>query len=320
MAEFCKEKGLDEAKVWTDYVNDMIGLARACGKTPLIWADHPSKDDRIAAGLRKDVVLVEWRYEENIEDVMLPKLKAAGFRDFIVAPSLGCYRYRFFPTEIALENTRRMAVYGARHGALGLFNTIWCPWRYLQNALYFGIAYSARQAQHGGNLDLRAFEKEFAQKEFGLPPTATLARFFNEWPKLNITFTIAPNLTSDKPNYSVPEWQQLEQINRLGPPLFELAQHVAPAKNQEMWRAFVLSAKGAWLCSEFALLRRADGRAEPARRAACKKMLEEACREMDAEWDRTRLPADPQKRKPMFPDGGNQYVLILLEELRKIMN
>ncbi len=311
LTQYCRSKGLDEKAVWTDYVNGMIERAKQCGKTPMIWADHPAGEDAIAERLRKDVVLAEWRYEEDIGDTVLPRLKEAGFKDFVVAPSLACYRYRFFPTEISFENTKRMAAIGARHGVLGLINTIWCPWRYLQNALYYGIAYSARQVQAGGELNMREFQEEFARSVFGTALDGSLEQFLNLWPSLNITFQMAPKLTKQQPDYTEQEKESFRRMRRNGPEAMAAARQYTPAKNAGIWESAVLSARAAWLCAECALAQTG----EMNRKLNLKHELTAVRGAIGREWDRTRYPGDPQKHRPKFPDGGGQYALILMEKL-----
>ncbi|MFC1452126.1 family 20 glycosylhydrolase [Verrucomicrobiota bacterium] len=314
LKDYCRERGMDEADVWTDYVNAMAGEALAAGKKPMIWGDHPAADGRIAAKLRKDLILVEWRYTAGIRDTVLPVLERAGFTDFIVAPSLACYSHRFLPPEAALENTKRMARIGARHRVMGLVNTIWCPWRYLQNALYYGIAYSALSVRGGGPVDKKAFHGEFAAKVLGTELARPLDRFLTAYPKMSINNVLARKIASKNPAFIESEWDELRRVNTLGRRALPAAEAYTPKRNADIWEGMVLACLAAWLCSEWCLLR-AEPSCTAERRAAFNALLRSTRRRLDAEWDRTRYADDPQKRRTAFPDHADQYALVLMKRL-----
>lgn len=312
--DYCKNRGLNEADVWADYVNQMICITRNCGKIPIIWADHLA-NKQIAKKLRKDVILVEWCYEKNINRTVIPKLKKVGFKDVIVGPSLACSLYRFLPTEIALENTKRMAGFAVKHKVMGLINTIWCPWRYLQNALYYGIAYSSRIVGGSGKIDMRKFHKEFAQKVFGTDLASALSQFLNAWPKLNITHSVSKELVKRNPEFSGEQKRQLEKVNTIGKKLLVIVEKYAPEKNYDIWNAMVLAARAAWLCSEWYMLNEKSDSIDIERKKAYNMMLRQVRKDLSEEWDRTRFSNDPQKYRTKFPDDSAAYVMILMQRV-----
>lgn len=323
MTAYCRKKGLQIEKTWADYVNRLAALARRAGKEPMIWADHPARNRKIAQLLRKDLILVEWRYTQNIRDTVLPALKKHGFRKFIVAPSLACYIHRFLPTTPALENTRRMAAFGAKHKVLGLINTIWCPWRYLQNAMYYGIAYSAHTVRHNGRPDMRAFQRQFARRVFGTGLTPALREFLECWPALAIDYSLATRIfrQADPPRrngrqavFSTTELKRLQMLRKNGAKVLAVAGRFFPAKGTDIWHGMVLAAKCAWLCAESLLLSR--GGADCLRRKTrYNEMLQEAKKEMSQEWERTRFPGDPQKLAAPFLSNRDEYAMTILQKL-----
>jgi len=314
LKRYCQQKGLEVKDVWTEYVNRMIELAHQVGKTPMIWADHVARDDDIARRLRKDVVLVDWRYEDDVEDYALARLKQAGFRDLLVAPALACYRHRFLPTAHALENTARMAIFAKRHKTAGLINTIWCPWRYLQNAMYYGIAYSACAARWGNHPSKRQFNRRFARQVFDTGLLPALESFLESWTQLAIDSTLASKIVQRRPTFTQEEVQRLRMVNWLGKKALLVAPDYSPRANRDIWQGMVLAAQCAWLCSEGMLLRLLSFTASE-RKVRYNRLLDEVRREMDAEWDRTRYPDDPQKMRTLFPGHGHQYAMILLKRL-----
>ncbi len=310
----CREKGLKVETVWTGYVNQMIQLAHDAGKTPIIWADHVSGNPGIARQLRKDVVLMDWRYTDDIKDGVLAQLQTAGFKKLMVAPSIACAQHRFLPTRRALENTDRMATFAAKHKAQGVINTIWCPWRYLQNTLYYGIAYSAESVRHGGYPDRTAFNKRFAGKVFATTLEPVLANFLENWLALVLDYDQSQKIAFKRNDFTPDEIRRLKQVTRLGDQTLRLAPDYTPRSNPEIWNAMVLSAQCVWLCAEGTLLRLTPSK-DAKRKARYNTLLRQTRMEMDQEWDRTRDPDDPQKRKTRFPKQEDNYAMLLIRNL-----
>ncbi len=314
MKAYCRARGLDEAGSWADHVNRMIGIARECGREPMIWADHPSHDARIAQLLRKDVVLVDWRYEETIQDTVLPLLRRAGFHSLVCAPSIACYRHRFLPNSIALENTRRMARFADKRGAAGVINTAWCPWRYVQGALYHGVAWGARQAATGGRLKPAEFRREFAGKVFGVTCDRTVDLFLRRWPEAGITIEIAPKLMDRSARFTREELGRLERARDASEAALSASLRIAPSRNADILAAMQLAARAVWVCAENAILRSVRAPA-PFRVKEYRTALREVRRELSADWDRTRFADDPQKYRSRFPGFASHHALILVRRL-----
>ncbi len=314
ITRYCQERGLDEQAVWTDYVNQMIWLARQAGKEPMIWADHPTRDEEIARRLRKDVILVDWRYDPAVEEGVLPRRRTMGFERLVVAPSLACWHQRFLPTTRALRNTERMIEFGQRHEALGVINTVWCPYRYLQNALWYGVAYSAHVAEHGPATDLRAFHRRFTRDMFGGALTDELHDYLTRWPGFDIWPTISRASLDPNVALAAEEDAHLRQVNRLGRELLPFAARFEPDDGHDVWRGMTLAAQCAWLISERHVLASQKAVARR-RRDAYRRLLSEVRAALETEWDATRFPDDPQKAEPKFVERRDQYALILMRDL-----
>lgn len=314
MKEYCEKRGLDEAETWTGYVNRIIGMVRACGKAPLMWSDHPKKNPRIAAGLRKDVIAVGGGYRPGVTDGPIKVLRKIGFEQVLLAPSIACACTQTLVTKLNLENTRRLCAFSRKHKVAGLINTVWCPWRYIQGTMYYGIAFTGALLQEGGRFDRKAFHREFAWKVFGLEPGADLERFLSKAPEMHLQQGVYSNLYRQKHEFTAVGRAQLESANRLGPELLALAARIKPQKNAHILEAMALGVKCVWVCSEAALLGLRGGTA--ARKAHYNRMLREVCRAASADWDRTRNPRDPQKLKALFPNGADRYLLLILHRLQ----
>lgn len=315
LMDYCINKNLDSAKIWTDYVNTMIELAHNHKKYPLIWGDHLLSSKYIRENLRKDVVVVDWHYSDFKEPWTSLLLKA-GFKEIIEAPALAHCGHRFLPVDEALNNTKHMASLMARHHTAGLINTIWCPWRYLQNAMYYGIAFSSRVVKNAGRINMRTFHADFARKVFGTNLSNDLHQFLTCWPKLNIHAYIADNLLLKYPMLNASKKLHIEKVNRTGRKVLALAANYHPSKNQQIWNAMILAAQCAWLCSEYLMIFEEGPEASPQRKNEFDNLLEHVRHKMSEEWDRTRLPGDPQKYDTKFAGHDDQYIMILMRKLK----
>jgi hypothetical protein len=311
---YCQQRNLMSDIVWADYVNQMGEIVRSFGKIPLIWADHVVKSDLVASRLHKDIVLIEWRYGDRITDDIIPRLQRFGFKEFLVAPSLACYSDRFLPTRQRLKNTNKMVAIAKENQVNGLINTIWCPWRYLQNAMYYGVAYSACAVQQGAHPDLMDFHEQFAYKTFGTDLQPSLAYFLDNWTDLAIGVTLSTKMTRPSQSLTEIELDRVQKMVRIGEEVLPSAQDYVPRKNQEIWQGMLLSAKCAWLCAE-SLYHRQTSRPIDAQRENYHRRVVDVQKEMDLEWDRTRYPDDPQKYSAYFPNESDQYAMLIIKQL-----
>ena len=306
---------LDEAAVWSGYVNTMIGLARRYGKIPLIWADHLVKNADIARQVGKDVVAVHWHYESEAAAEPVLRLQAAGYGRILLAPSLACYRHRFLPAAGALANTRAMVRVAVATGAAGVINTIWCPFRYFQGAMGYGIAFSGALVAARGELDLAAFHARFARQTLGLDLTPGLAAFLDAYPHFGLDYEIVNKLYRNELAMTPEEEQALRAVNDLGRAVLPAAAGITPAANPDLWADMRLAAQASWLCSECWALNTATA-SEPRRRAAFYRLRRELRSGAAASWDRGRFPDDPQKTRPKFPGQAPEFAIRVLNRLK----
>ncbi len=316
LAGYCRRHGQGQGEaIWADYVNRLMEIAREAGKVPMIWADHVGKSDIVARRLSKDAVLVEWRYSGSDKDDVVPRLKNAGFQEIIVAPSIACYRYRFLPPRQALENTNEMLAIGQRNGVMGLINTVWCPWRYLQETMYYGIAYSAVAVGEGKPPDTTRFNRLFARRVFDTRLTSPLSAFLAAWSELSLDHEIASRLVQSKPEFTGPQLRRLRALRRHAEDATSAARAYTPRLNEGVWRAMVLSARCVWVCATSVLLRRKAVVSAKEKREY-NETLSTVRRQVDAEWDRTRHPDDPLKDAARFPNDKKEHSMLILRRLR----
>jgi hypothetical protein len=317
---YCNTKNLNVSDVWTDYVNDIIQFTFDLGKIPMLWGDHITKQKQILKKIRKDAVLIDWRYDTAVKDTVLGKLQKAGFKHLIVAPSVAGPRSWLLSDVDHLKNTAKMAAFANKHKILGLINTIWVPWSYLQNAVYYGIAYSAVAVRKGGAPDMDSFNRLFAKKTFGVKLTPRLKQFFENWHKIVLFGWIPSKIVRRTYKVDDKQFKTLLSINKYASKTLSASEYIAVKKNKDIYNGMLLSAKCAWVCSEFLLLKNSAS-ARQNRKVQYNNFLNFLCADMQKEWDKTRYPADEQNvrknfEKPALKFGG--YGMLLVNLLPKI--
>jgi hypothetical protein len=303
LTAYSSSKKLDKDKLWVDYVNLMAKKVKIIGKKPMIWADHVANtqawigrndnDALISEYLDKDIILIDWRYEEDIKDDVIKTLQSRGFKNIVAAPSLACYRYRFFPTCTAFKNTDKMTRFALQNNTMGVINTIWHPARYIQGSLYYGIAYSAEVVNNAGLVDIKSFQNKFAEKVFATPLTDHLKVFWDHWLKIDIRYDLLQAVVNDSYQLTEEQLNRLKKIYSSGIKAILAADNYSPTQGQEIWNSFVLSARIAWLFSLYCL-KMYSGDDKP-KMLELKKELEKLQAEIDADWNKTRFEDSPQK-------------------------
>ena len=200
----------------------------------------------------------------------------------------------------------------ARHKLSGVMNTAWCPHRYITNALYYAIAYSAYMVEHNGDIRIGEFRNAFTKYMFSTDCSYSLDRFLSLWPRLNITGDLASKLLGEDPVLTGEDEEHLREINVLGRQAFKHAARFKPCVNHDIWHAMVLSARVAWICSEghFAA-------GDKVRHKEFHRALDEIIAQVEQEWDRTRCPDDPHKYATHFNEARSKYLIPILQTLRQ---
>ncbi len=310
--DYCSQKNLAPDTVWAEYVNSIAGYAIECGKIPMIWGDHATKSPNVAQNLRKDLILFDWRYHAGCDDAPIVSLKNHGFNRIVVAPSIACWYYRCHLTETAIDNVSKMASFASQHELEGMITTVWWPHRYFQDAIWYGIAFSAEAFRQGGMPDMRKFMTEFAMKVFGTELDKELEILLELHPRVELDRKCSQAILG-KDELSREDIARIEQRSAMALRIMNSIKNYNPAKNAEILNAMLLSIKAAWCCLEYLLLREKDSL--PTRKNQFNRTLEAVKKEASDEWNRTRCEDDPCKYKAQFPGFESCQIMILLENL-----
>jgi hypothetical protein len=159
------------------HVRRLRELARAHGKRLMIWADMAHAHPEQLGEFDRDVVFLDWWYEARFDFDRVKRLAEAGF-DFLVCPGTSSWNCLFPRVENSLENIRRWAEAGRRHGALGLLVTDWGDFGHynLLGGSLYAYAFAAEQAW-GARALPADFDRAFSKLVFGTDAAEPARRY-----------------------------------------------------------------------------------------------------------------------------------------------
>ncbi|QDU35258.1 N,N'-diacetylchitobiase precursor [Poriferisphaera corsica] len=122
--EICAEKG--KGRVYLDYLLKVYDLAaNKYGKKVQFWADILLHYPELVNDLPKDIVAMNWGYEDDHPFEKECKILGESGRPFYVCPSTCTFLCVTGRTENTMANQRNAAYYGKLNGAIGYLNTDW---------------------------------------------------------------------------------------------------------------------------------------------------------------------------------------------------
>ncbi|HEY3234155.1 MAG TPA: family 20 glycosylhydrolase [Polyangiaceae bacterium] len=308
LGPFCKQRGIeDSSALWSGYVNGLIGAVQDLGRRPMLWADHLVKDPRIRAAVDKSAIAVDWQYSPDAGDAGLAALKVAGFSDVVVAPAASCWTTRCHGHRDNLDNIAMMTRHAARHGAAGLLNTVWHPYRHLQRAMYHALAFGALQLQSDGELAGTALDVKMAEALF----ESDDGRVLRLCAELGLVQCAYGHLEAAMGDSVLNQKQRAmaERSVQVGTALLAGTEGVTVPKHQDWWDVMRLSARTAVHCCRLALVPGALRQPEVAREHVA------LAAELEADWDATRFSDDPAKTTPRWRNEAGQYLLAAMRSL-----
>lgn len=296
----------DPGAAWSGWVNRLIAMVHARGRRAMLWSDHLERDERIAAAIDKRAIAVSWHYGPDDDGTAqgMRRLRDAGFRDIVAAPAIQCWTTRLHAMERNLINVRLMQRHAGAVGAIGTIDTIWCPFRHLQGAMWHGIAAAARIHRTG---ELPCDDgAEVAELLFGGGDAAT-RRLCRDLPRLECHHGLFQHLW----NGTAPGSGALADAGRvvaLGAELLPAVAEARVPRHADRLRAMLLSARCAVHLARRLL--------SPEPSGASRRRHEELLAELESDWDATRFADDPARREARWGgNSGHNYLLPLMRRL-----
>ena len=162
--EACEKFGT--GRVYLDYLLKVYNLVKQQNKTMMFWGDIIIKYPELIKELPKNIIALEWGYEEDHPyDENCSKYEEAGI-SFYVCPGTSSWGSISGRTDNMKANLLNAAINGKKHKAEGFLNTDWGDyghWQY-QPASYAGYVYGAGlswNVQNNKDTDIKAYLDEF---------------------------------------------------------------------------------------------------------------------------------------------------------------
>lgn len=151
--EECERLGT--GRVYLDFLQKIASLARTHDCVIQFWADIVLKHSEFLSLIPPDAIAMIWGYEANHAFEEQCKALSDSGLGFYVCPGTSSWNTFAGRTDNMLGNLQKAALYGARHGALGLLNTDWGDFGHMQplSISYLGFtagaafSWSAKQHQ-----------------------------------------------------------------------------------------------------------------------------------------------------------------------------
>ena len=119
-----KDTEHDPAKLYVDFVKQIIAHLKSKGKQVMMWADILLKHPETIAEIPEDTYFLNWHYSSNPPEQDIIRFAEMG-RKQIVCPGTSIWNRFCEQTAEAEKNISLMAEYGYKHGAIGVLNTNW---------------------------------------------------------------------------------------------------------------------------------------------------------------------------------------------------
>ena len=123
------EEGLDEGRIYVDFVKKIIGHVQGKGKKVMMWADILLEHPETIAELPKDILFLNWHYSANPEKIeeKISTFAKSGKKQ-IVCPGTSSWYRLCENVGVAEVNITKMIEVGHKYGAVGVLNTNWGDW------------------------------------------------------------------------------------------------------------------------------------------------------------------------------------------------
>ncbi|MBW2149529.1 MAG: family 20 glycosylhydrolase, partial [Deltaproteobacteria bacterium] len=190
----CQER-LKEEKSWeifAQHVETVQGIMAGNGKKMMMWGDHLVSEAQLADRIPKDIVICDWQYFD-VEVSNITGLLEKGF-DVICCPALTNFFKVIHPRESNLQNIddfSRAARSTQSASVVGMMNTVWCPYRFLQGAVIHGIALAA-SIFRGDSVEKDSFSRKWAADYFGVSDAQAVGC------AIGTLYAVVPELLLDK--------------------------------------------------------------------------------------------------------------------------
>ena len=158
-----------KGKIYLNFLLKIHKLCKKYGKRMNVWADIVLQHPELLKKLPKNIVLLNWEYEKNGENIYKTQKIAKTGINFMVCPGTSSWQTHGSRLQNAMGNIKNFAAQGRKYHAEGLLNTDWGDFghRNFLGVSLLGFAYGAAQSWNGKAIDDKKFTENFCFHLFG---------------------------------------------------------------------------------------------------------------------------------------------------------
>jgi len=159
---------IGKGKVYLDFLLKIHRLCKKHNKRMNLWADIVLKYPELLKKLPKDIVLLNWEYEQDGKNIYRTKELAKAGLPFMVCPGTSGWLTHGSRLTNAMGNVTNFAEQGRKYGAEGLLNTDWGDngHRNFLGVSLHSFAHGAAQSWNGKKVDNEKFTENFCRQFF----------------------------------------------------------------------------------------------------------------------------------------------------------
>lgn len=156
-------------RVYLEFLLKIYRLCQKYGKRMNIWTDIVLKYPELMSKLPKDIVLLNWEYEQNGKNIYKTKDIAKAKIPFMVCPGTSGWLTHGSRLPNSMGNVINFAAQGRKFGAEGLLNTDWGDngHRNFLGVSLHSFAHGAAHSWNGKAVDNAKFTDNFCSHFFG---------------------------------------------------------------------------------------------------------------------------------------------------------
>jgi len=156
-------------RIYLDFLLKIYRLCEHHGKRMNVWADILLKYPELLDKLPKDIVLLNWEYEQDGANIARTRQIAESGLAFMVCPGTSSWLTHGSRMPNSIANVTNFAEIGRKFHAEGLLNTDWGDngHRNSLGASLHGFAHAAAHAWSGRDVDNNKFTYNFCYHVFG---------------------------------------------------------------------------------------------------------------------------------------------------------
>jgi hypothetical protein len=160
---------IGKGRLYLDFILKIYRLCKKYDKRMNLWADIVLKYPELLKKLPKDIVLLNWEYEQNGKNIYRTKELAKTDIPFMVCPGTSGWLTHGSRLSNSMANVTNFAKQGRKFGAQGLLNTDWGDngHRNFLGVSLHSFAHSAAQSWNGKAVNNAAFTENFCLHFFG---------------------------------------------------------------------------------------------------------------------------------------------------------